>query len=195
MSEAFVGQIQPFGFNFAPRGWAQCNGQLIAINSNTALFSLLGTFYGGNGQTTFGLPDLRGRVPMHFGSGPGLTPYPIGAKGGLEGVTLTQNQMPTHTHVANASGFTVTFPASTSDATTDTPSTSVKLSKTAGVNRGDPGSKIYSTGTADTNLGEYPASGTITNSNTGGSLAHENRQPFLAINYCICQVGLYPSRN
>ena len=97
-SEPFIGEISIFGFNFAPRGWSTCDGQLLAISSNQALFSLLGTTYGGDGRTTFGLPDLRGRLPMHFGSGPGLTNRPIGQRGGAEQVTLTVGTMPSHNH-------------------------------------------------------------------------------------------------
>jgi len=195
MAEAFVGEIRAFGFNFAPRSWAFCDGQLLPISQNTALFSLLGTTYGGDGRTTFQLPDLRGRAPIKFGNGPGLTSYPLGFRGGLEHVTLNTAQMPTHNHVANASQFTVTFPASSADATTDTPGPGLNLSKTAGEGRGDPGSKIYGTGTKDINLVEMPASGNLTIDNTGGGQAHENRMPYLAINYCICLFGIFPSRN
>src|SRR5262247_1539362 len=98
MSEPFLGQIQPFGFNFAPTGWATCDGQILSIAQNTALFSLLGTTFGGNGQTTFGLPDLRGRVPIGQGQGPGLANYTLGQTGGQETVTLITSQMPQHTH-------------------------------------------------------------------------------------------------
>ncbi|MDQ6777385.1 MAG: tail fiber protein, partial [Actinomycetota bacterium] len=104
MSEPFLGEVRTFGFNFAPRGWAFCNGQLLPISQNTALFSLLGTQYGGDGIQTFALPDLRGRVGIHQGSGPGLSPYAIGQTGGTETVTLTSNEMPAHNHSVNASG-------------------------------------------------------------------------------------------
>src|SRR5688572_4385704 len=109
--EPFLGQIQAFGFNFAPRGWAQCQGQLLAISANTALFSLLGTTYGGNGQTTFALPDLRGRTMVGQGQGPGLSPYVIGEQGGTENVTLTVNNLAAHTHVAVAQPHTHTASA------------------------------------------------------------------------------------
>src|SRR5215475_4971153 len=102
MSEPFLGQIMLVPYNFAPRGWAFCNGQLLSISQNTALFSLLGTTYGGNGQTTFALPDLRGRVPLSSGQGPGLSNYNLGQSGGQETVTLTGNQMPAHQHAINA---------------------------------------------------------------------------------------------
>src|SRR5688572_15936308 len=102
MSEPFLAQIMMFGGNFAPRGWALCNGQILSIAQNTALFSILGTTYGGNGQTTFALPDLRGRVPIHPGQGPGLSSYSLGQSAGTETVTLTINEMPTHLHMSSA---------------------------------------------------------------------------------------------
>ena len=102
MSEPFVGEIRMFAGNFAPRGWAFCDGQLLAVSQNDALFSLLGTIYGGDGRTTFGLPDMRGRIPIHAGHGPGLSERRLGAKGGAEQVTLTVNQMPSHGHPARA---------------------------------------------------------------------------------------------
>ena len=104
MADPFLGEIRVTGFNFAPRGWALCDGQLLPINQNTALFALLGTQFGGNGQTTFALPDLRGRVPIHQGQGPGLTPRTIGETGGAESATLNVAQLPPHTHTALASG-------------------------------------------------------------------------------------------
>src|ERR671923_91838 len=103
MAEPFLSEIRIMSFNFAPKAWAQCNGQLLPINQNQALFSLLGTTYGGNGQTTFALPDLRGRVPMHLGTGPGLGTYSIGEQAGVESVTLTTQQIPTHSHTWMAS--------------------------------------------------------------------------------------------
>src|SRR5262245_46307226 len=104
MAEPFIGEIRVFGFNFAPLGWATCDGQLLAISQNTALFSLIGTFYGGDGQTTFGLPDLRSRVPLHQGQGPGLSAHSLGSKTGAESVTLTAQQMPSHTHPVSCHG-------------------------------------------------------------------------------------------
>src|SRR5499426_4244130 len=118
MSEPFLGQIQPFGFNFAPTGWATCDGQILSIAQHTALFSLLGTTYGGNGQTTFRLPDLRGRVPVHQGQGPGLSPYTLGEVTGTENVTLITTQIPAHNHIAQ-SAVNV---AASSLAPTDNPS-------------------------------------------------------------------------
>ena len=172
-TEPFIGQIQTFGFNFAPRGWAKCDGQLLAISSNTALFSLLGTTYGGDGRTTFGLPDLRGRAALHQGGGPGLTNRKIGQKAGAETVTLNASTMPTHTHVA-------TLKATTSDGAPGTPTGKVLAPKNQ-----------YLTGTSNTNMG----ASSITNANTGGSQAITNMQPFQVINYCIALQGLFPSKN
>lgn len=159
-----------FGFSFAPRSWAFCDGQLIQISQNSALFSLLGTTYGGDGRTTFALPDLRSRVPIHKGQGPGLSPYSLGQRSGFETVTLTTAQIPPHNHLQacssddpNAGSPAGNFPAAVSP-------------------------PIYSSGAnaamANTALG-----------NTGGGQPHENRQPFLVINFCICLQGLFPSRN
>src|SRR3954469_26017647 len=166
MSEPFLGEIRMFGGNFAPRGWALCNGQLLAISTNTALFSILGTTYGGNGQTTFGLPDLRGRVPLHQGQGQGLSPYNLGEVGGSETVTLLTPQMPAHNHpfappVSSAAGGaadpTNNFPAA-QDATQ--------------------GPFNYNTTT--TGAGGAGMSGA-----QGGSQPHANIQPFLCVNYII----------
>ena len=171
MSEPFVGEVRMFAGNFAPRGWAFCDGQLLAVSQNDALFSLLGTIYGGDGRTTFGLPDLRGRIPIHAGSGPGLSPRRLGAKGGAENVTLTVNQMPSHTH---------TMRASQDPSTTPNPAGSV-LGESA-VDR------IYEP-SPDANM----ATSSITN--VGGSRSHSNLQPFLCINYIIALFGIYPSRH
>ena len=167
MAEPFLGSILLFGGNFAPRGWAFCNGQLLPINQNTALFSLLGTTYGGNGQTTFALPDLRGRTPIHFGQGPGLSNYSEGEMGGAESVTLISTQMPAHQH---------TQPASNGDEGTNRPNGAVPA-------RGG----VY-TPASD---GSALAPTTI----AGGNQPHENSAPFLALNYIIALEGIFPSRN
>ncbi len=171
MSEPFVGEIRMFAGNFAPRGWAFCDGQLLAVSQNDALFSLLGTIYGGDGRTTFGLPDLRGRIPLHQGTGPGLSARRLGSKGGAENVTLTTNQLASHTHDWNAN---------TADATTAAPQGKVIA---AGV-----GANLYRQVDQNTSL----ASTTI--ANTGGSQRHTNLMPTLCINYIIALVGIYPSR-
>ncbi len=176
MSEPFLGQIMIFGGNFAPRGWAFCNGQLLPIAQNTALFSLLGTTYGGNGQSTFALPDLRGRAPIHFGQGPGLSNYVLGQLGGAESVTLSVAQMPAHTHVLSVS---------TSNGNDPSPAAKV-LAKAYDSNTLN-NINTYSNGAPDAALNGLAATG------NGGS--HENRPPYLAVNYIIALQGIYPSRN
>ena len=172
--EPFVGQIQPFGFNFPPRGWAQCDGTLLAISQNTALFSLLGTIYGGDGRTTFALPDLRGRAALHMGNGPGLSSRPIGQRTGYETTTLTTLNMPAHNH-------TVTNPALADEGTADDPTGAFLAIP-------DSGAKLYAT-THDAAMGTF-------NSGSAGSGQHfNNMQPYLVVNWCIALVGLYPSRN
>ena len=169
MAEPFIGQIQSFGFNFAPRNWAMCNGQLLSIAQNTALFSLLGTTYGGNGQTTFALPDLRGRTSLHQGQGPGLTNRTIGEVSGSETVTLIITEMPMHNHLVNASAGTKlnAIPASN--------------------NLG--GATIYTNAALDSVMDP------VMITPTGGSQPHQNMQPYLVINWCIALQGIFPSRN
>ena len=172
MSEPFVGEIRMFAGNFAPRGWAYCDGQLLAVSQNDALFSLLGTIYGGDGRTTFGLPDLRGRIPLHQGTGPGLSPRPLGSKGGEENVTLTANQIPSHSH---------NWQANTADATGTAPQGKVTATPV--------GFRIYETGDQNTDLDA------TTIANSGGSQPHSNLMPTLCVNFIIALVGIYPSRN
>jgi len=174
MSEPFIGQIVMFGGNFAPRGYALCDGQLLSIAQNTALFSILGTTYGGDGRTTFGLPDLRGRVPVHAGQGPGLSRYLLGQKAGTETTTLTVANLPVHTHAANAAG-----PAGNSnDAIGNI------WADDAGVS-----SATYSSGAA-TGTMKSDAIG-----NTGGNQAFNNVQPYQVVNFIIALQGTFPSRN
>jgi microcystin-dependent protein len=172
MSEPFVGEIRMFAGNFAPRGWAFCDGQLLAVSQNDALFSLLGTIYGGDGRTTFGLPDLRGRIPLHQGHGPGLSERRLGSKGGAEKETLTTNQLASHSHDWNAN---------TADGTAEAPAGKV-LAKPVGMRYWEPASQ-------DVSL----ASSTI--ANTGGSQSHTNLMPTLCIHFIIALVGIYPSRH
>ena len=157
------------GFGWAPKGWALCNGQLLAINSDTALFSLIGTTYGGDGRTTFGLPDLRGRAPIHHGSGPGLTPREIGQVGGVEAVTLNLPQLATHVHGVQGSATS----------TSKSPSGAVPGFTSAASSYGAPDGTEMSTAMIE---------------QAGGSLPHDNMQPYLALSYCIALVGIYPSR-
>lgn len=172
MSEPFVGEIRMFAGNFAPRGWAFCDGQLLAVSQNDALFSLLGTIYGGDGRTTFGLPDLRGRIPIHAGTGPGLSPRRLGAKAGEEKVTLTVNQLPSHGHPMRASSNTA--------------------------NALNPGNALAATAQSqvyfnrdETMVSLNPASV----GNTGGSRSHTNLMPFLCVHFIIALFGIYPSRH
>ena len=174
MSEPFIGQIQPFGFNFSPRGWAKCDGQLLQISSNTALFSLLGTTYGGDGRTTFALPDLRGRAALHQGSGPGLTNRSIGQRSGQEKVTLTTQNMPSHKH-------TVELHALGEDGDQAKPENNLFAA----------GTTIYKAGTPDVLM----ATDAISEQDVGGNQSHENMQPFLVVNWCIALSGVFPSRN
>lgn len=166
MSQPFMGEIKIISWNFAPQGWAFCNGQLLPINQNQALFSLLGTMYGGNGQTNFALPDLRGQVPIHVGQG-----HLQGEKAGSESVTLTQSTMPTHLHLVNA----------TTNETTQQPVASNALLS--------PANNLYSGVSNLTTLSPAAVS------NVGGSQPHNNMMPFLVLNFIIALQGVFPSRN
>lgn len=184
MDTPYLGMIALFGFNFPPRAWALCAGQLLSIAQNTALFSLLGTMYGGNGQVTFALPDLRGRTAIGMGQGPGLSNYVQGEMAGAENVTLITTQIPQHIH-------TVAEPAVTSLGTTDAPSGTVILSASpkTGTGPNAVALKTYSTAASDVTL--KPFNSGI----AGGSQPHPNMQPYLALNYCIALQGIFPSRN
>lgn len=194
--DEYLAEIRGFGGNFAPRNWAFCQGQLMAISSNQALFSLLGTTYGGDGRTTFALPDLRGRTPLSAGTGPGLSTRKLGQRGGTQTETLTINQIPSHTHIAN---FTLTggiaeWPATTGTATSEEPAANAHLGATDAGGNG----YIYAAGnTADTNMQNMPVNvtGDVTIGPTGGTQAHANLQPFLVINWIICIQGLFPTRS
>ena len=177
--EPFIAQIMLFGGNFAPRGWALCDGQLLPIAQNQALFSLLGTTYGGDGRTTFGLPDLRGRVPMHPGNGPGLTQRRLGAKGGVEEVTLNEAQLPSHDHPVNTD-----VACSNAAGATDSPEGGVW----AGSSEGD---QVYAA-SGDQTMGDAV---NVDVQATGGGQAHTNVQPFTCVNYIIALQGVFPSRN
>lgn len=170
MAEAFIGEIRPFGFNFAPRGWAICQGQILAISQNTALFSLLSTNFGGNGQSTFGLPDLQGRTPVGAGQGQGLSDRVLGEEAGLEFLSLTTAQIPAHTHGLSGSSS----PGSSVDPTDLLPAT--------------PSRPGYAT-PANVILGD----GSVRPS--GGGQPHNNNMPTLVVNYCIALQGIFPPRN
>ena len=168
MSEPFMSEIRIMSFGFAPQGWALCNGQLLPINQNQALFSLLGTNYGGNGQTNFGLPDLRGRTPIHVGSG-----HTLGEKAGEQAHTLSISELPTHTHLLNAT---------TAQASTNVPDTNTILAASNPQN-------LYAQATNPVAMSPAAIG------NVGGSQAHQNMQPFLVLNYSIALQGVFPSHN
>jgi microcystin-dependent protein len=185
MSQAYISELRLFSFDYAPRGWAQCNGQLLAINTNQALFSLLGTNFGGNGTTNFQLPDLRGRAPLHFGNAPSGGSFALGQKAGEEAHTLLATEIPAHIHTL--SGNTTTA----SSANTAAPAAGNSFGATGGKTKtGTFQATIYNnTGGATGAL----ASAVI--GNQGSNQAHENRQPFLVMNWCIALQGIFPSRN
>jgi microcystin-dependent protein len=176
MAAPFVAEIRPWACNFAPYGWAFCQGQILPISQYTALFSLIGTYYGGNGTSNFQLPDLQGRVPMKFGTDPTGNNYAIGEEAGTETITISSTQMPIHTHTFSG-----------------TSSTQVKSGPADGAALATSGQGALFYG---------PSNGSTTTINvgtvslyTGGNQAHTNLQPFLAINWCIALTGIYPSRN
>lgn len=187
--EPFIGQIQPFGFNFAPRQWATCDGQLLAISSNTALFSLLGTTFGGDGRTTFGLPDLRGRSIVHVGNGPGLSTITWGERGGREFITLTQAEMPSHSHALTNGVANVTVSTTDNgDAVNETDSGANGLGTAGGM------PDIYrESPTLSDSVAGVSISGTT--NLAGAQQSFSNRNPFLGIYVCIALFGIFPSRN
>ena len=179
MADPFVAEIRIFPFNFAPKGWAQCNGQLMPISQNTALFSLLGTTYGGNGQTNFALPNLQGAVPVHHGQGAGLSLWDLGQFQGSDTVTLLESEIPAHTHSAQAN----TVNATTADATGNV------LARGNFNFQGNTGSvPLYSDTAPNTTMSQLAlAVG-------GSSLPHNNLSPYLVNNYCIALQGVFPPR-
>jgi microcystin-dependent protein len=187
MSEPFIAEIKMFGGNFAPRGYAFCNGQLMSIAQNTALFSLLGTTYGGDGQTTFGLPDMRGRSPVQWGTGNGLNPVQIGEAAGAESVTILSSQMPIHNHTATVAGQIHAYGA-------------------PGGARGPNGNLLAADSTGDTiyqdgatapdvTLAAASLTATATIGTAGGSQPIGIRSPYLAVSFIIALEGIFPSRN
>lgn len=172
MSEPFIAEIRIFAGNFAPRSWAFCDGQLLPIAQNTALFSLIGTTYGGDGRSTTGLPDLKGRAPMHAGRGPGLAQRRLGEKAGTESETLTTAKVSPHNHSVQAS---------TAPASSNTPDGTMSLARSVGGN-------AYSTGAADAELDDMALA------EAGSGQAHNNMQPFLTLTFIIALQGAYPQR-
>ncbi|RYY23503.1 MAG: phage tail protein [Sphingomonadales bacterium] len=204
--EFYLGQILYGGWNFAPRGTLTCDGQLLPISQNTALFSLLGTSFGGNGQNTFALPDLRGRAPLHWGQGPGLSPYTIGEASGMEQETMTSSQLPVHTHAAmftpggGGGSPTVTVHGMTGISTNDE-----ETEPSAGCFLGTSTTPLYvpatTTGGTPVNLGGVSITGVssgggaVTVGTAGGSQPFSLMQPYLAITAVIVTSGVFPSRN
>ncbi|MGA1940675.1 phage tail protein [Arcobacter sp. YIC-310] len=176
VEDAYIGEIRMFAGSFAPLGWAFCNGQILAISQNEALFSLIGNSYGGDGRTSFALPDLRGRVPVHQGEGSGLSIYPIGAKAGMESVTLRLSEMPVHNHPMQGS--------------TNTGNSGSPIGHL--VAEPSEGNNIYSSLLNPSNLKAMDARGIESN---GGNRAHNNMQPFQVVSFIIAMYGIYPSRN
>lgn len=172
MADPFLGEISMSGFNYNPVGWAKCDGQLLPVAQNTALYSLLGTIYGGDGETTFGLPDLQGRGPIHFGQGPGLSNRPIGQRSGVETVALSQSQIPSHTH-------SVALPVSASPGTQDSPGVPAVTEQLP----------LYRPAADANDAGGDSIVG------TGSGTAHNNMAPFLTVNFNIALVGQFPSRS
>lgn len=171
MSEPFIGQITMFGGNFAVRNWAFCDGQLLSISQNSALFSILGTTYGGDGRTTFGLPDLRGRIALHQGTGPGLPQYRLGQKGGNHQVALTNpNQLPAHTHAPRGIN-------------------------NAGADETNPAGSSFPVAADDAYYSGSPNTDMAATSSTGASQAFSVQNPYLGINFLIALQGVFPSRN
>jgi microcystin-dependent protein len=205
MSEPFLGEIRMVGFNFAPRGWAFCQGQIMSIAQNTALFSLLGTVYGGNGQTTFGLPDLRGRSPVGTGQGGGLSDIVVGEMSGSENVTLLTNQMPAHNHALPAENVPVSvtgpvaIPASTTTASVGSPANAVPAAPSSG---GRPFAIYNSSQSGSDTLAPFnvtltgsaavPANSTGV---SGNNFPVPLRNPYIGINFVIALQGIFPSRN
>jgi microcystin-dependent protein len=173
MSDPFVAEIRMFGFNFAPSGWAQCNGQLLPLSQNTALFSLLGTFYGGDGKSTFALPNLQGSVPVHQGQGSGLSEYFLGQQGGTEIVTLLETEIPLHTH---------NWQANAAPATLNAPDNGRTIARSSG------GNMYKATSNPDSQMAFQALAP------TGSSFPHNNIQLSLVVNFCIAMQGVFPPR-
>jgi len=197
MDTPLLAAIVLFGGNFAPRSWAFCMGQILSIAQNTALFSLLGTTYGGNGQTTFALPDLRGRTPLGTGQGPGLPNIILGEMSGSPTHTLIITEMPAHNHTAGATGLTVSLSASTAAATSNTPGNTLVPAVLPTIGGGPSATTIkgYAAQDNSTTLASSNVSGTLTTNISGGSQPFSIMQPYLGINYIIGIQGIFPSRN
>lgn len=190
MADPFIAEIKLFAGNFAPRDWAFCHGQLLSISSNTALFSLLGTMYGGDGRTSFGLPDLRGRAFVGQGHGPGLTSRVQGQKSGFETASISEAQMASHTHTVTHGSTDLGAQTANGDVIAPSPSVAVATPTI----QNNPGLTIFSTSASDTVIEGGAMSGPLDLADTGSGQTHENMMPFIALNYIIALNGTYPSR-
>jgi microcystin-dependent protein len=180
MTNPYLGEIRMFAGNFAPQGWAFCDGQLLSVAQNQALFSLLGTTYGGDGRQSFGLPDLRGRLPLHPGQGPGLSDYRLGQRGGAESVALSDAEMPAHSHTAQVQVHVSSQPGQVADP--------------SGAFLADSGTtNTYATSSDSATLNQGAVQ--VTNSNAGSGQPHTNMQPYACVNFIIALVGEYPQRS
>ena len=195
----YLGMITAFGFSYAPVGWATCQGQLLSINQNNALFSLLGTYYGGNGVQNFALPNLQGRAPIGQGQSPGTSNYSLGQMGGIESVTLTNAHLPTHTHIASTSVTPTSQGAIVAGDATTPENNYLALSPKIGSGPNATTLKTYATPTAATGnikpIAGNVATATTTNAVAGSNIGFSILNPYLTVNYCIALQGIYPSRN
>ena len=187
MSTPFLAEIKLFAGNFAPKGWALCQGQILPIQQNTALFSLLGTAFGGNGQTTFALPDLRGRAPLGWGQGPGLQNYTLGQQAGAETATIALSQMPAHTHTASIG--TLGIAAASTPGNKQSPANAVPAAEAVGV------TATYSTAVPDVKMAAAALSGAPAVVATGGGQPTSIMQPYVTLTFIIAITGIFPSRN
>jgi microcystin-dependent protein len=190
VAQPYVGEIRMFGGNFAPAGWMFCDGQLLPISENETLFNLIGTTYGGDGQTTFALPNLQSRVPIHAGQGPTLSNYQLGEMAGAEAVTLAASQMPVHTHPIDQAQLAAKVRCQSGLETAGTPAGHVLAAEAAGV------TQLYSNqpANADMRADTISVAGAATINPTGGNQPHDNRQPTVCLRFCIATEGVFPSQ-
>lgn len=194
--EAFLSFIALWPLKWAPEHWALCWGQKVSIGDNPSLYSLIGTTYGGDGRTNFALPDFRGRIPLGYGSGPGLTSNQLGWFGGVEQVYLDQTQLPAHKHTASLSSFDIKFKASATAGTESIPGSNNATTFGATKDGRNAGDSLYNSDTPSVDMsGIVINSGSIEVQNTGQNKYHENRQPYLVTNYIMCLQGIYPTRH
>ena len=192
--EGTIGEIRMFAGNFAPRNWTFCDGQLLPINSYQAVFSIVGTTYGGDGRTTFAVPDLRGRAPIHEGQGAGLSDRRLGSRSGTEFTTLTQANLPPHTHTATGGGGSIQVSSAEADSHTPSNGNSIAAPRTS-AGRGYSDTLGFNNSTPDVTLNTGSGGGSVTIGNTGSGTQFNNMQPYLTVNFILCLEGVYPSRS